>query len=161
MKASPNRCEGQARPSTPDSREMGGTLGDPAVEGGPTRTWIPVGRPARAGSPGESGPSTFLTAKIPKRGIRSNAAVDLIVFLTRNVRSCFMFVVGGTSALTPALSPGERIPPNHISCFWPLNPNRHNLLLINVVVFGFMGRESVRLRARRADAPDGRRIIVA
>ena len=47
---------------------------------------------------------------------------------------------GWRIALTPALSPRERIPPNHISCFWPLNPNRHNLLLINVVVVGFMGR---------------------
>ena len=46
----------------------------------------------------------------------------------------------------------ERIPPNHISCFWPLNPNRHNLLLINVVVFGFMGRFE-RVRARVAVHP--------
>ena len=55
-------------------------------------------------------------------------------------------------ALTPALSPRERLPPNRISCFWPLNPNRHNPLIINVVVFGFMGRGN---RFARSDSTRG------
>ena len=57
--------------------------------------------------------------------------------------------------LTPALSPKERIPPNHISCFWPLNPSRHNPLIINFVVVGFMGRE------KRFERPDSTRGLLA
>ena len=50
---------------TPDSIEIGETPGEGT---GPTRTVIPVGR---VPSPGESGPSMFLSAEISIHGIRT------------------------------------------------------------------------------------------